>query len=85
MPSFRAVPRRATQQVFGIFEINHYGRPMPMAVHIRELAGRRSLLADLEARAERMPSTVQAVIQSQIFALRQEIADLERLLSNRSL
>jgi hypothetical protein len=58
---------------------------MPMAVHIRELAGRRSLLADLEARAERMPSTVQAVIQSQIFALRQEIADLERLLSNRSL
>jgi hypothetical protein len=56
-----------------------------MAAHIRELAGRRALLVDLEARAERMPSNVQAVIQGQIFALRQEIADLERLLSNRSL
>jgi len=58
---------------------------MPMVAHIRELAGRRSLLADLEARAERMPSNVQAVIQGQIMALRQEIADLERLLSGGSL
>jgi hypothetical protein len=55
---------------------------MKMAAHIRELAGRRALLADLEGRAERMPSNVQAVIQGQIFALRQEIADLERLLSD---
>jgi hypothetical protein len=47
---------------------------MPMAAHIRELAGRRALLVDLEARAERMPSNVQAVIQGQIFALRQIVS-----------
>lgn len=55
---------------------------MEMTAHIRELAGRRALLTDLEARAQRMPGNVQAVIQGQIFALRQEIADLERRLSH---